>query len=324
MKQKNKPKISVIMSVYNSEKYLVESIESILNQTFEDFEFIIINDGSTDGSLDIIKKYQKKDKRIILIDNKKNLGLIKSLNKGLEKSRGKYIARMDSDDISLHERFKKQINFLEHNESVFLIGTEGYNIDEFGNLTTKARRLDNFSEIRKKLPKVDLFCHPSVMFRNEGNIFYREKAIYCEDYDLWLRPLSEGKVLVNLKKDLIRYRVSKYSVSMNKAAKQQLFVEKIRQFYFQRLKYGKDKYERFDPKEILELDIEKSTNKLVLESEIKSNFKINNFDETRNYCKKYFKNYGYKNKFLVYYFSTFLGKSAIKFLRKIVFNGFFF
>src|SRR5688500_15226048 len=128
--KKHKPAISVVMSAYNSDKYIAKAIESILNQTFKDFEFIIINDGSKDESLKIIKRYGKKDKRIVLIDNKKNLGLIKSLNKGLKIAKGKYIARMDSDDIAMPQRFKIQLDYLDKNRNIFLVGTSFEQIDK--------------------------------------------------------------------------------------------------------------------------------------------------------------------------------------------------
>ena len=107
----NTPMISVVMPVYNAEKYLDEAIKSILVQTCKDFEFIIINDGSNDKSLEIIEKYNIQDERIVLI-NRENRGLIASLNEGIEKTKGRYIARMDADDISLPDRFEKQIEFL--------------------------------------------------------------------------------------------------------------------------------------------------------------------------------------------------------------------
>ena len=106
------PLVSVVMPVYNAQKYLNKAIDSILAQTYKDFEFIIINDGSTDNSLQIIKKYQKKDKRII-VKNKKNKGIVAALNDGIKLSRGKYLARMDADDISLPSRFEVQVNFME-------------------------------------------------------------------------------------------------------------------------------------------------------------------------------------------------------------------
>ncbi len=116
-----KPLVSVIMPVYNAEKYVGEAIESILNQTFTDFEFLIFNDGSTDNSSKIIKSY--KDDRIIFFDYKENFGYVKHLNDGIKLAKGEYIARMDADDISLPERFQKQYDFLEKNKDVVLCGT---------------------------------------------------------------------------------------------------------------------------------------------------------------------------------------------------------
>ncbi|HAS7841575.1 TPA: glycosyltransferase family 2 protein, partial [Vibrio cholerae] len=116
------PKISVVMSVYNGEKYLGEAIDSILKQTFSDFEFIIINDGSTDKTLEIIKSYMKKDDRIVLV-SRENKGLIVSLNEGLDLAKGQYIARMDADDISIKSRFEKQIEFLDSNPDIGVCGT---------------------------------------------------------------------------------------------------------------------------------------------------------------------------------------------------------
>ena len=114
----SKPLVSVLMAVYNGEKYLLEAIESILNQTYTNFEFLIINDGSTDSTEEIILSYS--DQRIRYIKNEQNLKLIASLNKGLDLAKGKYIARMDADDISLPDRLEKQVNFLERNSTKLL------------------------------------------------------------------------------------------------------------------------------------------------------------------------------------------------------------
>lgn len=128
----NSPLISVIMSVYNCEKYVLVAIESILNQSYSNFEFVIINDGSTDSSIEIIKKYQHKDSRIVLIDQK-NIGLTKSLNKGIKIAKGDYIARMDADDISLSDRFMNFINYYKKNQNVMIYTTPAITIDSFGN-----------------------------------------------------------------------------------------------------------------------------------------------------------------------------------------------
>lgn len=187
-------KISVIMPVFNAEKHLKDSIESILNQSCKEFEFIIINDGSTDSSFNIIKKYEKQDKRIIVI-SRKNKGLVESLNDGIKISKGEYIARMDADDISHINRFEKQLRFIEKNNIdicgtyVDIIGNDNnseivnwYNID-----------LDNVS-VEEFLLKRGTLCHPSVIINRQTLKklgLYSSKYSAAEDYDLWVRALKE-------------------------------------------------------------------------------------------------------------------------------------
>ena len=117
-----KPRISVLMTAYNSQQYVAQAMESILNQTFSDFEFIIINDGSTDDTARIIRQYATRDSRIKFIDNKVNKGLISVLNQGLELCKGEYIARMDSDDISIPTRFALQLEYMDAHPDVGVLG----------------------------------------------------------------------------------------------------------------------------------------------------------------------------------------------------------
>ena len=200
-----KPKISVVMPVYNQKKFLRESIESILNQTFEDFELIVINDCSTDGSLRIIKSY--KDKRIKLIENKKNIGTVKTRNKGLKAVKGKYIAIMDSDDVSYKKRLETQFNYLENNPHIFLVGSSAVYIDENGKEIRRFRKYDDYKMLAWRLPKSCSIVHSSVMFRNTGEIVYNEFYKSAHDYDLYLNLLSEGKKLTNLPQFLVEHRV---------------------------------------------------------------------------------------------------------------------
>lgn len=179
--------VSVIMPVYNTrEEFLREAIESILNQTFKEFEFIIIDDASMEKIKAIINSYN--DKRIRVLTNENNLGVTKSLNKGLSIARGKYIARMDSDDISFFDRFEKQVNYLESNPKVNILGTYVYDGDkirgEFVDISQKERNtlflLENVGPI-----------HPSVMIRRSflkhNNLIYNEDYPVAQDYDLWIR-----------------------------------------------------------------------------------------------------------------------------------------
>lgn len=219
------PKISVVMAAYNEEKFLKESIESILNQTFKDFELIIINDCSTDNSLEIMKSYN--DKRIRIIDNQKNVGFLKSRNKALKIARGKYIAILDGDDISLPNRFKIQFNYLENNLHIFLVGSSGIFIDENGTEIGRFRKYDDYELLAWRLPKSCGILSPSVMFRNHG-IFYDVNFGGASDYKLYLDLLSKGKYLTNLPDFLVKYRVHKGSMSIYNQLEQEGYRDLIK------------------------------------------------------------------------------------------------
>lgn len=204
------PQISIVMPIYNSSLYLKESIESVLNQTFEDFEFIIIDDGSTDNSFDIIKTYQ--DKRINL--QGLNHDYIGSLNHGMRLAKGKYIVRMDSDDKMLPYRLQKQFNFMESNPEITVCGcwfqTFGINNNIY-QLETK------HDDIICNMLSGNPMCHPSVIMRadilssifyNKGKDIYDKSFIYAEDYKLWYDIIKEGQLLANIPEVLMLYRCS--------------------------------------------------------------------------------------------------------------------
>ncbi|MFC1994377.1 glycosyltransferase family 2 protein [Chloroflexota bacterium] len=215
------PKISVIMSVYNSEKYLGEAIDHILDQTFPDFDFIIVNDSSTDNSLEIIQSYI--DERIRIINNKRNMGLTKSLNKAIKQARGEYIARQDADDISLPNRFEEQIRYLEKHPQVALLGTSVHRIDEYGEIFGKIKVLE---KPVVKLFKGNQFNHGSVMFRkkviNELEAGYNELFRYCQDYELWLR-IAKYYEIRNLTQVLYKLRLHQENVSFLRAKESALY-----------------------------------------------------------------------------------------------------
>jgi glycosyltransferase involved in cell wall biosynthesis len=207
------PLISVVMSVYNSEKYLEEAIDSILTQTYENFEFIIINDGSKDNSLDIIQKYMKKDERIVLI-SQENKGLPCSLNEGIQKAKGKYIVRMDADDISFPNRLEEQIKFMENNPE---IGVSGTYVEFFGNGTNKIWKTPlGDEECKCTLLVGSCFAHPSVIIRK--NLLLTSKSLYdlkmytAQDYALWI-TLSSYTKFSNIDKVLLKYRKVENSIS---------------------------------------------------------------------------------------------------------------
>ena len=173
------PKISVIMSVYNGMPFLKDAVESILNQTYKNFEFIIIDDASTDGSLKYLKSL--KDRRIKLINNSKNLGLAASLNKGLKVAKGNYIARMDADDISLPKRFEKQIEFLLKNPSIDLCGTWAKLIDENNKLIGQVKKPIDDRNIKRMNMWITGIIHPSWL--GKKSLFEKLKG-YDPHYDL--------------------------------------------------------------------------------------------------------------------------------------------
>lgn len=208
-----KPILSVIMSVYNAEKYLEEAINSVLNQTFDDFEFIIIDDASTDSSIDIINSF--KDSRIILIQKKENKGFkgfVENLNLGLDKSNGIFIARMDADDICYLNRFQIQVDYLQNNPHIFMVGNNMDLIDENNQFLRKESAILGFKKIVKNFNYRNPMYHPTLMFRNTS-IRYRNAFIGCEDFDFHLQHLSEGLLFENINQSLIKYRILNQSIS---------------------------------------------------------------------------------------------------------------
>lgn len=207
------PRVSVLMPAYNSEKYIGEAIESILNQTFTDFEFIIINDGSTDNTPKIIKEYAKKDKRIKFIDNKTNKGIVAVLNQGLDLCKGKYIARMDSDDISLPTRFAKQVDYMDKHPECGVVGTA---IQVFG---AKSWVWQTASSVKllDLLVHGSQVAHPTAMIRTsvlrDNKIYYDSQYPHAEDYAFWMSIVQVSEIH-NLQTILLHYRWHSSNVSV--------------------------------------------------------------------------------------------------------------
>lgn len=208
------PTISVIMPIYNSSKYLWEAINSVLVQTFKDFELIIINDNLVENkkeineSLKIIKSF--KDDRVKLLDNKGNIGVSASVNKALGIAQGKYIAKMDSDDINNPTRLRKQFEFLEKHKNYTLVGTLYENVDEEGKFISRNRFPTKNFQLKMDMFNRNPFAGGVVMFRAEtlkkSGIFEFHDNDFSEDYDLWFRLAKYGKVY-NIPEYLYKYRV---------------------------------------------------------------------------------------------------------------------
>ncbi|ABL00986.1 glycosyltransferase family 2 protein [Pelobacter propionicus] len=217
-------KISVIMSAYNAEKHLTKSIESVLGQTYSDFEFLIVNDASTDDTPALLQKYQRSDNRIALLHNRSNIGLTRSLNLAIQHARHNIIARQDADDISHPERFSKQIDFLKTHGEVMLLGTAGQLIDDSGRILRNEPVISGSVRLKKRLQRCNQFIHGSVMMRRQClNVIglYREEFVSAQDYDLFLR-ISEQYAVDNLPVPLYQYRISPSTVSIAKSRQQQV------------------------------------------------------------------------------------------------------
>jgi len=229
------PKVSVLMPVYNGEKYLREAIDSILNQTFTDFEFLIIDDGSTDDSRKIISHYT--DKRIRLIKNKQNLGLARSLNKVIELSLGLYLARMDADDISLPNRLQLQVSEMEKNANLGVVGSW---VEIFGKAKDNNiwKYPESNDEISSQLLLHCCFAHPTVLINkrliNQYNYSYPEIR-YGEDYAFWLK-MNKNLEYKNVQQVLLKYRITNSSLSRGNKDAYSESIRNIQKEYLKKMK----------------------------------------------------------------------------------------
>lgn len=206
------PTVSVVMTVYNAEKFLKEAVDSILNQSYSNFEFIIINDGSTDNCSQILNAY--KDKRIRLIE-RENIGLAESLNEAIEISRGKYVARMDHDDISLKNRLELQLDFMENNPDVGILGAQAYLINEEGDVIGQTNNPVANKAILKCLEFVCPLTHPTYFIRKD--VYHKlngYRNINIEDYDFLLRASENGIKILNMTTKVLMYRTVSSGMSL--------------------------------------------------------------------------------------------------------------
>src|SRR5690349_23996482 len=212
----NDPAISVLLPVHNGAPFLRKSIDSVLSQSFPDFELIIINDGSTDESAQIILSYN--DERIRYVENERNIGLIESLNKGIELAKGQYIARMDADDICVSDRLLMQKKFLDENTDISFVATTVTYIDENEEITgfwDLDRETISEDLIRETMIRKNYISHPTVMGKSTDfkKLRYKPYQKNIEDYDLWLRALNRGLRIAKLPTPLLLYRQHSHSVT---------------------------------------------------------------------------------------------------------------
>ena len=239
-----KPLVSVLMPVFNGELYLSDALNSILNQSYSDFELILIDDCSTDKTSEILHNFVQMDKRIKVFRQHSNLGLTKSLNSGLAKCRGEFIARHDADDLSEPERFACQIAFLRDHPDYGLIGTAVSRIDSKGNIIDQPIVINGVKGIRAIIKGLNPFVHGSIMMRKstvDTVNGYRSGFRYAQDYDLWLR-ISEITFVDNLPERLYRWRVHSAGISKKKLPIQVKYAALASYFAKERQKKDEDSY----------------------------------------------------------------------------------
>jgi len=243
------PQLSVILTTYNDGRFVAEALESILGQTFTDFEVVVADDVSTDNTLDIVSRY--KDPRIRILQNKVNLGLARNLNAALPHCRAELVARQDGDDVSLPERFARQIAFLQHQPEVALVGTQDIWIDEAGNETARHWFPTDCDEIVECLKERNCFNHSSVMFRKEAieNLGGYRPFPGCEDYDLWVR-VAALRPVANLDERLVLRRIREGSMSFDGITAETASATLIQRLAHQRFREGKDELDGLGPTEI--------------------------------------------------------------------------
>lgn len=206
----NEPMVSVVMSVYNGEKYLAEAIESVIVQSYRNFEFIIIDDGSNDQSRKILESYARKDSRLRIV-SRENRGLAASLNEAISLAKGQWVARMDADDISLPDRIAMQLSWLDATNADVCGGW----VRLFGASNWRTRRYEkNDDSIKLQLCFRTAFAHPAVMIRTSlvKKIPYNENVQRGQDYDLWVRFALAGARMTNLQHNVLRYRIHPFQV----------------------------------------------------------------------------------------------------------------
>lgn len=244
------------MPVFNGEKFIKIAIESILNQTYIDFELVIINDGSTDRSAEIINSYQ--DKRICFLENEGNKGIFYTRNRLFEEAKGKYIAILDCDDYAEPTRLEKQVHFLDKNEEFGLVGSWITLIDEEDTMKGAWQLEHRPERISAKLLFSNQFAQSSVMMRKEfSSLKYREEIPLAEDYDLWVR-ISQKTRVINLAESLVKYRLHDDNISQTKEKELQDNVFKIYKYQLEELGIYANQGELIIHKKIGNMDFEKN------------------------------------------------------------------
>jgi len=239
------PLVSVVINAYNAAPYLAECLDSLLAQTLQDFEIVVVDDASTDRTPEIAGQYTRRDPRIRLVRNERNLGIPATINRALALSRGEFVAKMDADDVSLPQRFERQVAFLRDNPRVVMVGCWWVRIDMEGRELGAQRPWPSNERLARQMLKRCVLVHTGVMYRGDlvRRIKYREFFRYAQDYDLFLRLADAGEIAI-LPEVLVKQRLNYEGVTVQRFHEQAQYARYARTFARQRLARGTDDCER--------------------------------------------------------------------------------
>ncbi len=206
--------ITVLMAVFNEIETIKKSIDTILKQTYKDWDLIVVDDHYRDGTYDFLLQIAENNKQITVLRNERNIGLAASLNRGLKQSKGEMIARMDADDECYPERLEKQVDFMQKHPEIDVLGTGAELIGKDGNVQNRILLSEKHEQIKKDIFKKTLFFHPSVMMKKsflKELRGYDEKLIRGQDFELWVKGIKKGYKYHNLQEVLLKYKTNDYS-----------------------------------------------------------------------------------------------------------------
>jgi glycosyltransferase involved in cell wall biosynthesis len=237
--------VSVVINAYNAEPYFAECLDSLLAQTLQDFEIIIVDDASTDRTPAIAEEYVRRDPRIRVERNERNLGIPATINRALALSRGKFVAKMDADDVSLPQRLERQVAYLREHAKVVMVGSWWARIDLEGRELGAQRPWPSNERLARQMLTRCVLMHTGVMYRGDlvRHIKYREFFRYAQDYDLFLRMADEGEIAI-LPEILVKQRLNYEGVTVQRFHEQAQYARYARTFARQRLARGTDDYDR--------------------------------------------------------------------------------
>ncbi len=309
----HRPKVSVIMAVRNSEESVKRTVDSIIGQTFKDWEFVIVEDGSEDRTAEVLNNYIKKDSRIKVYHNKNRMERCYSRNLAMSKAVGEYIAIHDGDDVSLPDRLEKEVKYLDANPECYLVSSRAYLEDENGRKIGESWGMGKSGDVTKELEVRNRVVHSSLMFRNTGGYKYREKFLaHSEDYDLVLQIAADSHEIHLLNDFLIIYTTKKNLIYNDYLIKQIYFAEVAKYIYRKKKYEGEDVYDEIDfnnVEQYVSMDI-------ILEMNMKKAFFEKNFVKARKMLKKMIKKEK-KPLWICFYIDTFFNGVLYKIARTL-------